>query len=153
MLVPYKSDWTLFKLPLTLPHPCRGPRGPFHKLPRHMLVIVCFCKPCVACGLQVLLTRVLARKESQFKQVRKVMFRRSLCRLGLHLDYPCYVGTCMQSRGHSSAELPRTFREIRRQVWSSWLVGNCSSGKRCVSRTAKPLCFYCNRFSVLFHAN
>ena len=68
----------------------------------------------------------------------QVVFRRSVCRLGLHwATHAMWPLACKHG-----AALPR-----------SWLaVGNCSSSKRCVSCTKQHLFFYCNRFYELFHA-
>ena len=60
--IPYKLAWTLFKLPRTLPQPCRRPRGPFRELPQHMCFIVCFRKPSAAHEIPDKLPRVLAQK-------------------------------------------------------------------------------------------
>ena len=84
----------------------------------------------------------------------------TLCRLGLPLGYPCYLAACLQTRGHPSAELPRSFREASANLPRSTpavlaflaAVGICSSSKRYVSCTQQHLFFYWNCFSELFHA-
>ena len=76
MLIPLKLDSRLFKLPRTLPHHCRGPRGPFRGLPRHMLFIVCFRQPSAACFARFASAGVGAEKKGCFCKEGKSMLRR-----------------------------------------------------------------------------
>ena len=86
----------------------------------------------------------------------EVVFRRSLCRLGLHwATHATWPLACKHG-----ATLPRSFREASANLPRSTpavlaflaAVGICSSSKRCVSCTQQHLFFYWNCFSELFHA-
>ena len=141
VFIPYKLARTLFKLPRTLPHPCRGPRGPFRELPQHMCFIVCFRKPSAAHGLQDLLPQVLAQKGTQPVWA------------WAPLGYPCYVATCLQTRGHPSTELPQSFRKPSAKYAVCFgLPGLLLATALAFLVRSNTFFFCCNRFSVLFHA-
>ena len=125
----YKLAWTIFKLPRTLPHPCRRPRGPFQLMRTNSRAHTC-------ASTHAHTRRARARTQTSAAHVfhclppqtfrgawfarfssasigaerkvilRKVVFRRSLCRLGLHwATHATWALACKDG-----ATLPRSFR-------------------------------------------
>ena len=96
--------WCLFPLHI---HPCRGPRGPFLGLPRHMLSSICFCKP----SAERMFYKICCRRESQVRKGKSCSACVGAECVGLgSIGLPVMHGHLPADTGHPSAELPQIFR-------------------------------------------
>ena len=90
----------------SLPHPCRGPRGPFRELPRHMCFIVCSCFARFASARVGAERKVILHKEGKRCFARACVSSGSLVYVRAHLPAntePTFRG----ASANPSANLPQ----------------------------------------------